>query len=32
MNARNRKPITALSTCPRCGMDSGDNNANKEVD
>lgn len=23
MNARNRKPITDLSTCPRCGMDSG---------
>lgn len=24
MNARNRKPITDLSTCPRCGMDSGE--------
>lgn len=24
MNARNRKPITALSPGPRCGMDSGE--------
>lgn len=24
MNARNRKPITDLSTCHRCGMDSGE--------
>ena len=24
MNARNRKPITALCACPRCGMDSGE--------